>query len=151
MDNGSLLEKLSKVISMDEDRIKEVGSLFKWPLPILPCGSWLIRLRLNAKNTNNKGKIMARKNLKDVKPIEITIKNDVLMASSLQVAKHFGKQHNNVLQDIRKLLELAPKEWSLLNFQPTFITIQIPNNAISYFSVRLKRRWEASFIDCYLL
>ena len=62
---------------------------------------------------------MARKNLKDVQPIEITLKHDVLMASSLQVAKHFNKQHNNVLRDIRELISKAPVEWASANFEPT--------------------------------
>ena len=44
------------------------------------------------------------------------------MASSLQVTKHFGKQHNNILQDLRKLIALVPDEWHTLNFQPINIS-----------------------------
>ena len=65
---------------------------------------------------------MARKNLKDVQPIELIVEHDKPMASSLQVAKHFGKAHDNVLRDIRQLLNDIPKEWSSINFEDTNIS-----------------------------
>ena len=72
---------------------------------------------------------MARKNLDKVQPIEITEINDVFMCSSLQVAKHFGKAHDNVLRDIRNLIEDAPEEWVSRNFEDTFEIVAVPNNA----------------------
>lgn len=39
------------------------------------------------------------------------------MASSLDVAKVFGKEHFNVLQSIEKLLEDVPEDFNALNFQ----------------------------------
>ena len=61
---------------------------------------------------------MARKNLENVQPTELTIENDKPMASSLQVAKHFGKQHNNILRDIENLKKDVPADWFSINFEP---------------------------------
>jgi Rha family phage regulatory protein len=61
-----------------------------------------------------------------VQPIELTVEHDKPMASSLQVAKHFGRQHNNVLRDIKNLLKDLPKEWASANFEPTVEIIEIP-------------------------
>lgn len=60
---------------------------------------------------------MARKKRDEVQPIEITLGHNIPMASSLQVAKHFGKSHDNVLRDIRNLIEKAPKDWAAANFE----------------------------------
>jgi Rha family phage regulatory protein len=49
--------------------------------------------------------------------IEFVSKDDQPMVSSVQVAKHFGKQHKNVIQAIERLE--IPEEFSRLNFQPT--------------------------------
>lgn len=68
---------------------------------------------------------MARKNLKNVQPIKITLEHGVPMASSLQVAKHFGKDHNHVLRDIRDLLKKAPEEWASTNFGPISISVDL--------------------------
>lgn len=72
---------------------------------------------------------MARKNLQAVQPVELVLEHNKPMASSLQVAKHFGKDHNHVLRDIRNLLEDLPEEWAASNFGPTFITVDMPHNA----------------------
>lgn len=65
---------------------------------------------------------MARKNLNDVQPIELVVEHDKPMASSLQVAKHFGKAHDNVLRDIRNLLRNLPEDWHSRNFEDTNIS-----------------------------
>ncbi len=41
------------------------------------------------------------------------------MASSLDVAKVFGKEHKNVLQSIENLFEDIPQDFTELNFQPS--------------------------------
>jgi len=61
---------------------------------------------------------MARKKLDNVQPIELTVENDKTMASSLQVAKHFGKQHNNILRDIENLKKDVQADWFSVNFEP---------------------------------
>ncbi len=38
-------------------------------------------------------------------------------ASSLDIARHFHKEHRNVIRDIRSLLPSLPDEFSLLNFE----------------------------------
>jgi len=60
---------------------------------------------------------MARKNLDNVQPIELTVESDKPMASSLQVAKHFGKAHDNILRDIENLKKDVPTEWFAANFE----------------------------------
>lgn len=41
------------------------------------------------------------------------------MASSLNVAKVFGKEHKNILRDIENLLKDTPQDWGQLNFEHT--------------------------------
>ena len=48
--------------------------------------------------------------------IEFVSKDDQPMVSSVQVAKHFGKQHKNVIRAIEQLE--IPKEFNRLNFEP---------------------------------
>jgi phage regulator Rha-like protein len=45
---------------------------------------------------------MDRKNLEAVQPIELVIKHDRPMVSSLQIAENFGKRHKDVLRSIEK-------------------------------------------------
>ena len=59
---------------------------------------------------------MARKKLDDAQPIELTVENDKPMASSLQVAKHFGKRHADVLRSIEAIKKEAPEDWCERNF-----------------------------------
>jgi Rha family phage regulatory protein len=73
---------------------------------------------------------MARKNLINVKPIELVVEHDQPMATSLQVAKHFGKDHNHVLRDIKNLIPNLPKGWAASNFGPMLIDVEIGNGAI---------------------
>jgi Rha family phage regulatory protein len=68
---------------------------------------------------------MARKNLQAVQPIELVLEHDRPMASSLQVAKHFGKAHDNVLRDIRNLIKELPAEWVSLNFEDISISTDL--------------------------
>lgn len=53
--------------------------------------------------------------------IEIALKSingkDVPAVTSLQVAEHFGKEHRNVLADIRKILDTDEDGFGALNFQ----------------------------------
>lgn len=54
-------------------------------------------------------------NIATVAP-ELAVVNHKVTCDSLQVAKHFKKQHKNVIQSIEKLQ--VPDEWYKLNFQP---------------------------------
>ena len=53
--------------------------------------------------------------------IEIALKSlngkDVPAVTLLQVAEAFGKRHDNVLADIRKIIEADDDGFALLNFQ----------------------------------
>ncbi|MDR2893517.1 MAG: Rha family transcriptional regulator [Deltaproteobacteria bacterium] len=69
---------------------------------------------------------MARKKLDAVKEIEIVLENNKFMASSMQIAKHFGKSHNNVLRDIRNLIQDLPEEWASINFEPIEENVVLP-------------------------
>jgi Rha family phage regulatory protein len=48
------------------------------------------------------------------------------VVSSLTVAAHFGKEHKNVLRDIRELLAHLPDELCALNFELTQIDVPMP-------------------------
>ena len=49
--------------------------------------------------------------------------------TSLEVAKFFGKRHDNICRDIRGLIESTPENFRVLNFEETFRTIPGPNNS----------------------
>ena len=55
--------------------------------------------------------------------IEITLKElngkQIPAVTSLQVAKAFGKEHKNVLQDIDRILSQVPEIFGRLNFEPS--------------------------------
>lgn len=59
---------------------------------------------------------------------ELTVVDGVPTTTSLDVARHFGKRHDNVLDSIRRLLAQLPAERAL-NFQETFIDVPGPNGA----------------------
>ncbi|MBF0192082.1 MAG: Rha family transcriptional regulator [Magnetococcales bacterium] len=48
----------------------------------------------------------------------ITITEGRLVTTSLEVAKHFGKIHKNVLRDIKRILQTVPAGFNPLNFEP---------------------------------
>ncbi len=43
----------------------------------------------------------------------------VATVTSIDVARHFEKEHFNVLRDIRGILEIQPPEWGVINFEET--------------------------------
>lgn len=45
--------------------------------------------------------------------------NDRVTVTSLGVARHFDKQHQHVLRDVRELLEQLPSDWGMSNFGHT--------------------------------
>ena len=49
--------------------------------------------------------------------------------SSLVVAEHFGKRHDNVMRDIRALANDAPSEWHVLNFEEMYRSVAIGQGA----------------------
>lgn len=59
---------------------------------------------------------------------ELTVVDGHVTTTSLDVARHFGKRHDNVLDSIRRLLAQLPAERAL-NFQETFIDVPGPNGA----------------------
>jgi Rha family phage regulatory protein len=66
----------------------------------------------------------------DDKP-RVFVKNGAVLASSLAVARSFGKLHKNVLQNIRLIIEKSGA-WGMLNFQHTpFVD---PQNGQTYSS-----------------
>lgn len=54
--------------------------------------------------------------------------NGYVMASSLDIAEYFGKQHKDVLRAIRDLIAQLPPERER-NFAPTFFDVPGPNGA----------------------
>lgn len=51
-------------------------------------------------------------------PISLTVNSGKVTTTSLDIAANFGKQHKNVLRDIKQLD--CSKEFRLLNFEPIF-------------------------------
>jgi Rha family phage regulatory protein len=65
---------------------------------------------------------MTGKRLTDSQQIEIIEQNEKLVVSSLEVARHFGKQHRNVIRAINRIIRECPSEingsdFRLLNFE----------------------------------
>lgn len=58
------------------------------------------------------------------------------MASSLDVAKVFGKEHKNILQSIENLFEDIPQDYGQLNFQPSSYMNQQNKEQPMYFLTR---------------
>jgi Rha family phage regulatory protein len=82
----------------------------------------------NAPKSAQGRKIMGKKNLCNVKDIDVKVlvQHGVPVVSSMQVAKRFDKQHNNVLRDIAQLRRDVTPEFYSLNFEPTVEIIEIP-------------------------
>lgn len=58
----------------------------------------------------------------------LTVVDGIATVNSLEVARHFGKRHDNVLRDIKDLCSQLPDE-HLLNFEEMFRTFQIGQGA----------------------
>lgn len=56
--------------------------------------------------------------VKNIVPI-VGVSSNRVVASSRDVAAFFGKRHDNVIRDIRKLLPELPEKWGVLNFEDT--------------------------------
>ena len=56
----------------------------------------------------------------------ISASGDQLTTDSLKVAAVFGKQHRNILRDIRELMSQLPIEDRLLNFEQTVVMRENP-------------------------
>ena len=52
-----------------------------------------------------------------------------IFTTSVKMAEHFGKRHDNVMKAIRKAIEESPKEEQLLNFEELFDTYTVKNGA----------------------
>jgi Rha family phage regulatory protein len=57
----------------------------------------------------------------------INVVSGQMTVSSLDVARHFEKRHDNVLRAIENLKNDCPEELHLLNFEETSIKVQQPN------------------------
>ena len=58
---------------------------------------------------------------------EIELVDDQAVTTSLEVAKHFGKLHKNVIRDIESLE--IPEDLRKLIFEPTFYDVDGPNDS----------------------
>lgn len=56
----------------------------------------------------------------------VAVENECAVTTSLRVAEVFGKQHKNVLRDIQNLE--CSDDFRKLNFEPSHIIKQLPNN-----------------------
>lgn len=56
----------------------------------------------------------------------VAVENDQAVTTSLKIAEIFGKQHKNVLRDIQSLE--CSDDFRKLNFEPSHIIKQLPNN-----------------------
>ncbi|MBF0424129.1 MAG: Rha family transcriptional regulator, partial [Magnetococcales bacterium] len=65
---------------------------------------------------------------------EVQLVDGRLVTTSLEVAGHFGKRHDNVLRDIERIQKHAPEEFNELNFE-----------VISYLDERSREK------PCYLI
>jgi Rha family phage regulatory protein len=72
---------------------------------------------------------MTDTNLQTAQPIELSVSNDHPRAASLQIARHFGKRHADVLRSIEDLKANLPPEWHERNFAFMSTTVEIGNGA----------------------
>lgn len=54
------------------------------------------------------------------------------VTTSLRVADYFEKRHDNVLRDIRNLIDALPPDWRLLNFEETQIETLTPTGGVHH-------------------
>lgn len=54
------------------------------------------------------------------------------VTSSIRVAEYFEKRHDNVLRDIRNLIDALPPDWRLLNFEETQIETLTPTGGVHH-------------------
>lgn len=59
----------------------------------------------------------------------VSLLNGKPATTSLAIAEHFGKRHDHVMRDIRKLCADLPNEVRVPNFGETFRTVAGPNNS----------------------
>ncbi len=64
---------------------------------------------------------MTAKSLPTISPECLRVINDQVTTSSLDVARIFGKRHDNVLRAIDLLSKEIPEDLHLLNFEETII------------------------------
>lgn len=63
-------------------------------------------------------------------PVSVELCNGLPTTTSLDVAKHFGKRHDNVIKDIQSLE--YPAEFRVLNFEETLREIPGPQGAVAF-------------------
>jgi len=59
----------------------------------------------------------------------VSLVNEQPRTLSTDVAVYFGKQHKDVLRQIRKIVEQCDADYRERNFAPTFVNVPGPNNA----------------------
>ena len=59
----------------------------------------------------------------------VSVHNGRPATTSLEVAKFFGKRHDNVVRDVRSLVANTPERFRALNFEETSRTVHGPNNS----------------------
>lgn len=63
---------------------------------------------------------MAEKTVSELVPVvQVQLINDRPATTSLAIAEHFGKPHDRVLKDIRRVMQDCPPDFSLVNFDET--------------------------------
>jgi len=79
---------------------------------------------------------MAQLSLTGATAPTLTVVDGIPTTTSADVARHFGKRHDNVIRDIRNLLPQLP-DWGVLNFAETPYTD--PQNGQTYPAYRITR------------
>jgi Rha family phage regulatory protein len=59
----------------------------------------------------------------------VSLVNGRPSVTSMQIAEHFGKRHDHVVRDIRRIISETPEEFRIPNFGETFRTVAGPNNS----------------------
>lgn len=59
----------------------------------------------------------------------VTLINGRPATTSIEVAKFFGKRHDNIVRDIRNILSNCPETFRALNFEETFREVEGPNGS----------------------
>ncbi|UQZ88313.1 hypothetical protein C4J81_03465 [Deltaproteobacteria bacterium Smac51] len=71
---------------------------------------------------------MFQENPSNLSPV-ISLVNDQPRTLSTDVASYFGKRHDNVMRQIRRIIADSPERFHALNFEEMYVDVQIGNGA----------------------
>lgn len=79
---------------------------------------------------------MSQATLAPILSPSVSLQNGRPATTSLEVAKYFGKRHDNIIRDIKQILDNCPKEFTALNFEVSKYIDETGRNLVMYILYR---------------